>query len=352
MSNDGCIRKRMPRLASWPAAALMLLASLQAWAGPDVAAVRSLTVAARMEASARVEPITILRLRAAQAGMISGLKVLPGDNVRAGDVLARLRGPAVESLLVQRRNEVAGAVAAMSAARETLAGERRKLAEQLSTRREVSHAEAALAESQALLDSARSRLASTLAALVLQAPISATVLSIGAAEGEMVQPGQTIMTLQQSGALWFKARYYGSDATAVRVGMRGRFLPASGAPAVAVKVRTIVGLLQNDGSLEVGLIATAPRPVLRSGETGTVVLEGAARTMAAVPTRARILDKGRWWVLVRTGGGNRPREVTLGPSRGDMTLIERGLEAGAEVVVENAYLEFHREFSKRYQPPD
>jgi len=41
-----------------------------------------------------------------------------------------------------------------------------------------------------------------------------------------------------------------------------------------------------------------------------------------------------------------------GPARGWQTFIERGLEPGAQVVVENAYLEFHRGISKNYQPPD
>ena len=76
------------------------------------------------------------------------------------------------------------------------------------------------------------------------------------------------------------------------------------------------------------------------------------RSLVAVPTRALILDQGQWWVLVHTANGNQPRLVTPGPARGWQTFIERGLEPGAEVVVENAYLEFHSGISKNYQPPD
>ncbi|MGA7801920.1 MAG: hypothetical protein WCC36_14025, partial [Gammaproteobacteria bacterium] len=101
-----------------------------------------------------------------------------------------------------------------------------------------------------------------------------------------------------------------------------------------------------------GLTATVPKPHWHNGESGTVTLEGASRTLVAVPTEALILDGGRWWVLVHTGGGNHRQVVVPGPSRGEWTTIERGLQPGTAVVVQNAYLEFHRQVSRHYQPPD
>jgi hypothetical protein len=71
-----------------------------------------------------------------------------------------------------------------------------------------------------------------------------------------------------------------------------------------------------------------------------------------VPTRALILDQGTWWLLVHTPQGIRRQAVVPGPSRGESTLIEKGLHPGAEIVVDNAYLLFHRDFSKSFQAPD
>jgi hypothetical protein len=107
-----------------------------------------------------------------------------------------------------------------------------------------------------------------------------------------------------------------------------------------------------DGGLPVGLLPVGKSGHWISGETGTVTLRGAPQSGVMVPTRALILDRGLWWVLVRTPHGDMRQTVLLGPSRGDHTLIEHGLKAGAEVVVTNAYLEFHRNVSQRYQPPD
>ena len=98
-------------------------------------------------------------------------------------------------------------------------------------------------------------------------------------------------------------------------------------------------------------MATAGAP-LASGEMGTLVLTGARRAWPAVPTEALIMDGGRWWVLVRDQGATRRQAVEIGPSMEGWTLIREGLEPGQRVVAAGAYLLFHRDFSKRYQPPD
>ncbi len=336
----------------WLAAMGLLLMALPVRADSGIMLARARTISSRLEAYAQVEPIAVLKLNAAAEGVVAGLKVLPGEPVEADTVLARLQGPAIEALLTQLRNAVASARAARVAAHRSFTSERQKNAQRLSTRQAVSKARAALAEARARFHNARSRLQAAQATVVLKAPAAGTVLTVNAAQGERVQPGQTILTIQPANALWLTARYYGSAAAAVRVGMSGRFVPAAGGSAIPVKVRSIIGAVGSDGGQPVGLVATVLSPNWRSGEAGTLILKGTPRTLVAVPTRALILDQGRWWVLVHSKGGNRRQAVIPGPSRGDSTLIERGLKPGTEVVVENAYLEFHREFSKHYQPPD
>jgi multidrug efflux pump subunit AcrA (membrane-fusion protein) len=67
---------------------------------------------------------------------------------------------------------------------------------------------------------------------------------------------------------------------------------------------------------------------------------------------ALILDRSRWWVLVESAGGLRRQRVEPGPSRGEQTLILKGLAAGETVVVRDAYRLFHRDFGQQYTPPD
>ncbi len=283
---------------------------------------------------------------------MAGWKVLPGQSVEAGAVLGHLRGPAAEAMLARRRSAVAGARGELTAARKTLALECEKLSAQLSTRGNVYRAEAALAGARARLDTARAALLAEKDALTLRAPATGTVLKVEVAAGERVAPAQTILTLQPAGSLWLRAVFYGAEAQKVRVGMTGSFAPAAGGAAIPVTVRTIIGTIGPGGGRAVGLAAARPSPGWRNGEAGPVTLEGEKRTFVAVPTRALVLDAGRWWVLVHTPKGYRRQAVVPGPSRGESTLIAQGLKAGAKVLVENAYLEFHREFSRHYQQQD
>jgi cobalt-zinc-cadmium efflux system membrane fusion protein len=71
-----------------------------------------------------------------------------------------------------------------------------------------------------------------------------------------------------------------------------------------------------------------------------------------VPTSALVLDRGRWWVLVRTARGDRPQPVVPGPALGWRTWIAAGLRAGQQVVAKDAFLKYHRDIAQSYQPPD
>ncbi|MGH7042051.1 MAG: efflux RND transporter periplasmic adaptor subunit [Acetobacteraceae bacterium] len=315
-----------------------------------LAAPKSVTI--HFTAYAQVQPITVFRIRTAMAGVLAGLKVVPGTKVGAGTTLARLGGPAIEAASAARQAAVAGAKAAVVAAQKSLATQSQQRTLRLATREAVYQAKSALIEAQARLETAQSQLRAFRSEAAFQSPQAGQVLVVNAADGERVQPGQVILTIQPANDLWLKASFYGANAAAIQPGMRGHFQPADGGAAIPVTVRSRIGTLQPDGGLIVGLAAATASPAWQNGESGALTLDGPTLTEAAVPTRALVLDQGRWWVLVRTPHGDRRQAVVPGPSRGDLTLIRHGLAAGAEVVVENAYLAFHHNFSQSYQPPD
>jgi len=186
---------------------------------------------------------------------------------------------------------------------------------------------------------------------ILRAPAGGAVLALNAADGERLSAGQTVLTLQADNRLWLKATYRAADVRAIRVGMRGTFVPTGDSAPVAVQVASVFATIDRGGGESVGLRATTT-PHWLNGEFGTVTLIGPERRLIAVPTRALILDQGHWWVLLHTPHGERPQAVVPGPTRGWQTFIDSGLAAGAQIVVENVYLQFHRGVSKSYQPPD
>lgn len=329
-----------------------LLAGNPALADTGVVTVHSEKVTHRFKAFARVEAVAALPIRAAQAGIVVRFETRPGTAVQAGQKLAVLGGPEIKALLAQKIAAMKGARASLMAVRKSLIIEQQQHASHLVTERMVLQAKAAVAKAQSDLDGARAQLQGLRETITLTAPANGRVLAVDTAEGQRVSIGETLLVIQPANKLWLRASYYGADAAALRAGMKGRFLPAGGGNAIPVKVASVFGTLKPDGGESVGLLAGTPAPGWLNGEAGTVTLNGPVRLLVVVPTRALILDQGKWWVLVHTNQGDRRQAVRPGPVRGWMTFIESGLKAGEQVVVTNAYLEFHRGISKSYQPPD
>lgn len=313
---------------------------------------RAQTIVTQVTAYGKVEPAAVLRVRAGEDGVLTAFDVRPGDQVAPGAMLGRLAGPTVDAALATRRAELASAQAALAAARQDLAISRQNEAARLSTRDAVVKAEAAVSEAEARLTSAQAQLSAAQGVAAIKAEQPGRVLSVDAAAGERVTAGQIILVLQPTDALWLHAAVYGRDARSVRKGMTGRFTPADDGAPVPVRVSGIAASLRPDGGRTVNLVAAGASPGWVNGEAGTVTIETGTLDGVTVPTRSLILDKARWYVLVHTDKGDRAQEVTPGPSRGAFTIIEKGLAPGAAIVVDNAYLEFHRGVAARYQPPD
>jgi RND family efflux transporter MFP subunit len=348
------------RLPSGVSAAAMLPALVAGFlfaaslvrADTNVVTVQTEMVPNRFEAYAQVEPIAALPVRAVQAGQIIKLEIVPGTMVHAGQKLAELGGPEIQALLAQKEAAVNSARTTLLSARKSLAIDRQQQPSHLVTRQMVLQAESAVAQAQSAFDKAQAQLRALRQTIMLTAPADGSVLAVNAAEGQRVSAGETFLTLQPADKLWLKASYYGADVAAIRVGMTGRFFPASGGHPIPVQVATVFGSLASDGGESIGLLADTSTPGWLNGEAGKVTLNGSVHKLVVVPTRALILDQGRWWVLVHTDQGDRRRVVTPGSTHGWQTFIESGLKPGDQVVVENAYLEFHRSISKTYQPPD
>ena len=327
---------------------------------PGTLTVRSQPVTQAFPAYGQVQPIALLPVSAVEPGIISQMRVVPGSTVKAGEALATLSGPEIQSLLTSREGADRSARSQLAAAEQRLAIARRQLLVHLTTRQAVAAAQSIVAAGKAAFDTAQSELRLAQEMRTLRAPSTGTVLAVNAAEGERVTPGQTVFTLQSTSRLWLAAVYYGTDAGALRIGMGGQFQPAAGGAAVPVKVVAIFAALAPDGGQSIGLVAMRPHGLAShspsapwsSGERGTVTLTGQTQQLVAVPTRALILDQARWWVLVRTPRGVDRHAVVPGPTRGYETFIEQGLSPGERVVIANAYLEFHRDISLRYTPPD
>jgi RND family efflux transporter MFP subunit len=321
------------------------------WAAPGIATVRAATEPVRLQAFARVEPRHIIRVRAPLDGTVQGLQAKRGDVLHRGEVIAVLSGPERRMELEQARAAAARAQAALHLAQQTL-HRLRETYPGVSTRKELQRARADVAERRSVASATQARLQYQRATASVDAPVAARVLSVNVGDGQRVSTGDALLELAPLRALWLRAVFYGHDAESVHVGMNGKFRPVAGGSAVAVKVVSVLQALRADGGREALCAATQGSTTWRDGDAGTVDLQGAPRHGTVVPTSALVLDRGQWWVLLRTSGGDRPQAVVPGAAHGGETFIERGLQPGQRVRVSDVYLRFHRDFTQHYQPPD
>lgn len=320
--------------------------------GADFVVAHAHLFAPRLIAFGQVEPVTLVPVAAAEAGIVGGLRLRPGARVHAGETLAHLKGPAIAALLAQSQASVRSAQAQRNTAVKLLAIAQQQLRTHMTTRQAVQEAESALAQSRVLLQNAESKLDAVRQAMIITSPANGTLLTLGTANGALVGAGHIVLTLQPAAGLWLRATYYGADLATVHAGMTGTFTPLDRSPGLPVRVVSIPGVLSSGGGESIALEPTAPRSGWLNGEAGMVALHLAPRRMVEVPTRALIVSQGKWWVLVHTDRGDQPRPVIPGPSEGWNTWIESGIAPGAKVVVDNAYLLFHADIASQFQLPD
>ncbi len=318
----------------------------------DVVTVQSRLQTSQLVAYGQVSPVSTVPVSAAEEDVVTGLTVRPGTHVRAGQSLARLSGPAIDSLLTQSEADVRSAQSQLDTAVKSLAIAQQQLPSHLTTRQAVQQAESAAAQARSGVVNAQSRLTTVRALMTASSPADGIVLELNSADGALVSAGQPILTLQPANSLWLLASYYGADLTIIRVGMTGRFTPSDGGKPVKVRVASILGTLAAGGGESIAMEAVDAKKQWLSGESGTVTLDLPARQMVAVPTRALVLNQGKWWVMVQTASGDRAQQVVPGPTQGWDTFIVSGLAPGAKVVVNNAYLLFHTSIAEQYQIPD
>ena len=317
--------------------------------------VRSVPVVLRplsesMRTFAQVEPKRIFKLAASIPGLVTALGIRPGDPVHKGDMLARLAGPDLVARLEAARQAVVADKAARQSARQVLASVRQKQGERLATRAALARANLELQQSDSRLKSDRSRLQALQARTQLLAPGDGQVIKVATANGDYVKAGQTLVEIMPSRDLWLSAKLYGRQGMDVQAGQKGRFQPDDQGPAIAVTVATVMP--EPAGGWQLYLTPQGTGPAWFAGEAGQLILAGATRKLPAVPTRAMIMDQGRWWLMVEGPKGAHPERVTPAASRNGWTWLQSGVSADQRVLVKGAYQAFHRDFSSQYSNPD
>jgi cobalt-zinc-cadmium efflux system membrane fusion protein len=327
---DGCMRVREDL---WPRLAL-------------ARAERS-DVEAEIEGVGRLEfaPDAAYAVRVPFSAYVETVHVAAGAQVRANDALATLRSGEVAQL----RSDIRRLTATLAARRDAVTRFKKLVAEGAASPRELVEAESELAAGEAELRGVRESLRAVQAdhrgadRFVLRASADGQVLRRTLDPGERVSPDdlEPAFLIGDAVRLIATAAFPERDAAAVREGAECMFwAPALGAERFAGELVQVVQTLDRATRTAVAVcrpdaadprlraeMAVRVRALVRGGET------------LVVPRSAVLLRRDALVVFVAVGERLLERRaVSLGASLGERVQITGGLEAGDEVVIDNAVL--------------
>lgn len=299
----------------------------------ETAAVRAVTRRFAAPGELEWDGRRVFHITARTAGRLERVAAVPGDRVRAGQVLAELYSPdflALQAEYLQasaRAKRHAGDAAEETPARAVLDGARERLALLGLTAEEI----AALAAS-----------AAPRPLLAVRAPHAGTVVERGVVPGDTIERGASLFRLADPSSLWARLHIREQDLGAVRTGaevvmrtqaypgeeFRGRLVLVG--DVVDAATRTVEGRVEvpnPGGRLKAGMYVDA------SAESG------AERQALAVPEGSVQDDEGRPIVFVQTGERTFVRrEVRTGERFAGLVEILEGVAAGEAVVTSGGFL--------------
>lgn len=321
------------------AAALVLGGCGKEAAAPKAAAPPTPVEAATVDAGAGTDTVTLtgrierrreMDLAFRTSGVITRLNVETGDRVRAGQEIATLDPTGLAAGEQRARADLERAERDMARARTLY--EKGFVSRQRLDDSESALKSARAAVSAASFDRRWARLVS---------PVDGVVLSRTAQAGEVVQPGQAIVSVADDrSGLVMRANAPDRQAASIQLGQAVKVRLDDASPPIAGQV-TRVGRSANAQTagveIEVALPSGAPG---LSGQVATAALAVAARaptTFVRVPAEAILeADGRRASVLVVDGQGRaRRRSVTFEGFEGDFARIS-GLARGARVITAGA----------------
>jgi cobalt-zinc-cadmium efflux system membrane fusion protein len=269
----------------------------------------------------------------------------PGDEVKAGQVLAELNSPE----LGQGRAELEAARSRLELARKTAERKRGLAADRLIPERELIEAQAALSEAEAAYKVAASSLrkfggAAGDNALAIKAPLAGTIIERTVVVGQLADPSKTLFRVGDLSTLWLLAHVFERDAVRVQAGATGTAsfaaLPGKSTPAVIKWIGREVD--KSSRTIEIRLDVPNPDGILRPGMSATVAIplgEAGAAPVVVIPAAAVQRVGAGWAVFIPHGPGEFAiRPIGRGRDLAGEVEVLSGLAAGDEVVIDGAFL--------------
>ncbi|MDO9093807.1 MAG: efflux RND transporter periplasmic adaptor subunit [Rubrivivax sp.] len=180
------------------------------------------------------------------------------------------------------------------------------------------------------------------AVTTVTAPAGGLIAELMVRQGMTVEPGMTLARINGLSTVWLEAALPEAQAAAIAPG-QGVEVRLAALPGQTLRGRVAAVLPEanpDTRTLRVRIELPNPGGRLRAGMFAQVSLQGAAAAEALVlPTEAVIRTGRRALVYVQEAPGRyRPVEVEIGAELDGQIVVQRGLQAGQQVVASGQFL--------------
>jgi cobalt-zinc-cadmium efflux system membrane fusion protein len=302
--------------------------------------------ALEVPAEVQLNPDRVAHVSPLVDGQLLSVDVSLGDRVEAETQLAQLRS--VE--LGQARAELSRTSSLLDGAKQNRKRQRRLREEGISSERSLLEAELAYEQAHAEREAALSRLlvfglmGGSGPDMNLASPIAGLVVERHATRGENVSPGDTLFIVADLSRVWVIGRVYEQQVDQIAPGMSAALtLNAYPGHSWSGEVDFVGAVLdESTRTLPIRVEIENPEGLLRPGLFGSLRLTAAQPTgpTVLVPLAAIQTLEGQAVVFVPGGeeGEFEAHPVTVGREGNRLAEVLEGLEQGARIVVEGAFI--------------
>lgn len=326
---------------------------------PEIRPVRTITVAPRaaensVALTGTVQAQNEINLSFRIDGRLVERTVEIGDNVRPGQLIARLDPQNEESSLQSVRAQLAGANAQLVEARSNYERMRDLVAEDAVSRAQYEQAEALLRSAEAQLQSLQGQVSlaqNRLSYTRLVSDVAGVVTARGPEPGEVVGAGRMVVQVAREGA---RDAVFDVPAQIKDLALPDpRIVVSAGRAATAAGTDLTVALAMDPavsalgrvrevspradpvtGTFAVRVRLIDPPPAMRLGSTVTGRMKLGGAPAILVPATALVRAEGRTavWVVDKASGTVSLRNIQLGHADAVQVQVASGLEPGDVVV--------------------
>jgi cobalt-zinc-cadmium efflux system membrane fusion protein len=274
-------------------------------------------------------------------GVVAGINVRVGDQVKAGDTLAVVSGGDAAGIASARDSTSAK----LAQARAVLSREKELFEKQVTPREALERAQADfdVAEAAARQAGTAAKVSNALAdgtGVRIVSPLSGYVVSRTAMLGKFVEPQTELFRVADPSKIDVDAALTSVDAQRVHAGDRAKVRTRTGLTLEAV-VHSVTPTLDEESHSAMAVVDPLPgQTPLMPGDTVTVFIMPARTSVSGVVLPAEAIQEldGREVVFVRTGNLFKARPVIVGARSAGRAAIISGLKAGEVVATANAFL--------------